>query len=66
MAIFLSRENWTRGPKDPAEFYGFVWFTDGSGTEEGNEAGIYGLRTKLLFSLGKEICKIRHWKPASL
>jgi hypothetical protein len=33
--------------------------TDGSWTEEGTEAKIFGPKTRLYFSLGKEMCKRR-------
>jgi hypothetical protein len=39
------------------EAQGLLWFTDGSGTEQGIEDGIYGPRMRLFFSLGKRICK---------
>lgn len=42
-----------------------VWFTEGSGTEEGTEAGIYKSATRLL-SLGKEIRQRMLRKPVSL
>jgi hypothetical protein len=48
------------------DIQGFVWFTGGCGMEWGTEAGIYGPKTRLLFSVGKEICKRRLWKGASL
>jgi hypothetical protein len=39
-AIFLFRKNWIRGPKAAADVQGLVWFTAGSRTEEGTDAGI--------------------------
>jgi hypothetical protein len=65
-AIFLLRKDWIHGPKAPVDIQEIVWFTDSSGTKEGTEAGIYGPRIRLLFSLGKKKCKIRLWKWASL
>jgi hypothetical protein len=65
-AIFLFREECIRGPKAPMDVQELVWFTDGSGTEYGTEAGIYRLKTWLLFSLGKEIYNRRLWRGASL
>jgi len=51
----LTREEWTRSPGTPPVVKGFVWFTDGSRTEEGTGAGIYGQSVKrmLSISLGK-------------
>lgn len=52
-ATFLSTRDWICGLKSPADMQGLVWFTDGSGMEEGTEAEVYGHRTRLFLSLGK-------------
>jgi len=51
----LTREEWTRSPGTPPVVKGLVWFTDGSRTEEGIGAGVYGHSVKrmLSISLGK-------------
>ena len=51
----LTREEWTRSPGTPSVATGLVWFTDGSRTAEGNDAGVYGqsANRRLSFSLGK-------------
>jgi hypothetical protein len=66
MPTFLSREDWICGPNAPTDIQGLVCFTNGSGTGQGTEAGIYGPKTRLFFLLGEEICKRRLWKRASL
>jgi hypothetical protein len=64
-AIFLSRKDWIRGPKAPVDIPVLVWFTDGCGTEDGTQAEICGPRTRVFFSVGKEVCKIRLWRGCS-
>jgi len=59
-AIFPSKKDWIRGPKDPTDVQGFVWFTDNSWTEKGSEVGTYGSKTRLYCSVGK-----RHVKEGS-
>ena len=63
----LTREEWTRGPRNPPAVKGLVWFTDGSRTVEGTGAGIYGqsANRRLSISLGEhaavfqpEVCVI--------
>jgi hypothetical protein len=51
----LAREEWTRGPGTPPAVKGLVWFTDGSRTAEGMEAGFFGqsVGRKFSISLGK-------------
>jgi hypothetical protein len=66
MAIHLSRETWIRGPKAATDFQGIVWFTDSCWTEKGAECGTHGPKTRLFSSVGKEMCKKRIWKGASL
>jgi len=34
--------------------------------EEGTEAGMYGLRMRLFFSLGKRMCKRKLWQGVSV
>jgi len=38
----LTREEWTRCPRTPPLVKGFVWYTDGSRTEEGTRVGSMG------------------------
>jgi hypothetical protein len=45
--------NRIRGRKGLMEVQVLVWFTDGCGTEKGTETGIYGPKTRILFSLSK-------------
>jgi hypothetical protein len=66
IAIFMLVEDWIHSSKAPVDIQGLVWFTDNFGAEEVMKVRICGLRTTLIFSLGKEICKIRLWKWASL
>jgi len=51
----LTREEWTRSPGTPPVVKGLVWFTDGSMTEEGTGAGVFGqsMNRRLSISLGK-------------
>jgi hypothetical protein len=51
----LTREEWTRSPMTPPVVKGLVWFTDGSRTEEGTGARVYGqsVNRRLSISLGK-------------
>jgi hypothetical protein len=49
MAIFISMEDWICGPKALTDIQGLIWFTGGSGTEEGAEVGLCGHGTKLFF-----------------
>jgi len=51
----LTREEWIRGPGTPPMVKGLVWFTDGSRTVEGTEAGVYGqsVNRRLSIPLGK-------------
>jgi len=50
-----TREAWTRCPRTPPMVKGLVWYTDGSRTEEGTRAGVYGqsVNRRLSISLGK-------------
>jgi hypothetical protein len=52
-------EDWILGPKDPTDIQGLLWFTDGSGAEQRTAAGIYGHKTRLFFSPGKEMYRRR-------
>jgi len=51
----LTTEEWTRSPGTPPVVKGLVWFTDGSRTEEGTGAGVFGqsVNRRLSISLGK-------------
>ena len=51
----LTREEWTRSPGTPPVVKGLVGFTDGSRTEEGTGAGVFGqsVNRRLSISLGK-------------
>jgi hypothetical protein len=51
----LTREDLTKGTGTPPVVKGFVWFTDGSKTNEGTGAGIYGqtVGRRLSFSVGR-------------
>lgn len=43
MAIFMSFEDWICGPKAPMDIQGLIWFTGGSGTEEGPRLDSVGM-----------------------
>jgi len=45
---------------------GLIWFSDGSRTKQRTKVGIYGSKTRLFFSMSKEIYRRRFWKEASL
>jgi len=51
----LAREEWTGSPGTPPVVKGLVWFTDGSRTVEGTEAGVCGqsVNRRLSIPLGK-------------
>ena len=51
----LTRQEWTRGPGTPPTVKGLICYTDGSRTEEGNGAGVYGqsVNRRLSISLAK-------------
>jgi len=51
----LTREEWTRSPGTPPVVKGLFWFTDGSRTEEGTGAEVFGqsVNRRLSISLGK-------------
>jgi hypothetical protein len=53
----LTSEDWTRGTGTPPVVKRLNWFTDGSKTEEGIRAGVYGqsVGRRLSFSLGKDV-----------
>jgi hypothetical protein len=57
----LTREEWTRNPGTPPVVKGLVWFTDGSRTEDGTGAGVFGqsVNRKLSISLGKHTTVIQ-------
>jgi hypothetical protein len=63
---FSIQERLDSRSKAPMDFQALAWFTNMPGTEQGKQAGVYGPKMGLFFSLGKEIYKRRLWKGASL
>jgi len=57
----LTREEWTRSPGTPPVVKGLVWFTDGSRTEEGTGAWVFGqsVNRRPSISLGKHTTVFR-------
>ena len=53
----LTREDCIRGTGTPPVVEGLIWFTDGSKTEDGTGAGVYGqsVGRRLSFSLGRDV-----------
>jgi len=50
MAIFMFLEDWICGPKAPLDIQGLIWFTGGSGTEEGLRLDSVGMEQNWFFS----------------